>query len=126
MTTVERIGRLAGALLLLILGGGFAFWGVFIAAKVFDDYKDSSDVTYLTIGGALTLIGLALAASAVLLARGERRGVCGWWGALSVALLLLTAVLVLTTRSDSLALVAFLGGLAAGFGALTSGDPVTR
>jgi hypothetical protein len=65
---MELIGRLIAILLASILGptgGILCIWGTYVALKVFDDYKDSSDSTYLTIGGLLLAVGSMLLVSAV-------------------------------------------------------------
>jgi len=62
----KLIGRLLAILLsgiLLALGGFFCVWGGYVALKVFDDYKDSSDSTYLIFGTPLLAIGLILVAA---------------------------------------------------------------
>jgi hypothetical protein len=54
------IGRLLAILLsgiLLAIGSFFCVWGGYVALKVFDDYKDSSDSTYLIFGMPLLAFG---------------------------------------------------------------------
>jgi hypothetical protein len=55
------IGKLLVILLssILVMFGGFlSVWGGYIALKIFADYKDSPDSTYLTIGIPLVAVGL--------------------------------------------------------------------
>lgn len=68
--------RLAIALPLFVVAAFFLWFGGFVISNVFSDYKDSSDVTYLTIGGLSILIAGVFAAAALLMVCPSRR--FGW------------------------------------------------
>jgi hypothetical protein len=122
MTIRKLAGRaaiLALSTLLLTAAALLWAWGGFIALKVFDDYKDSTDAAYLMLGSLLALVGTVLAGAALLLLWPNRYSsltlgalalVAGlmpyWWlfgpaGVLVNALLLViaTTALVLGRRS---------------------------
>jgi len=82
-----------------VLSGAF---GLLIAAKVFDDYKDSPDSTYLLIGGMVLVVAAGLANAAWRVARGHGGSV---WPALTLAGLVLVVLFVLTTSPVVLALL---------------------
>lgn len=76
MAGVELIGRLAGAVLaglLLAFGSFFCVWGSYVALKVFDDYKDSPDSTYLMFGIPLLAFGSIFVTAGVLIVLSVRR-----------------------------------------------------
>ena len=70
---------------LAVIAAFLAWYGGFIISIVFDEYKDSPDSTYLTIGGALLSIS-ALFATAALLTVSAAPHRVGW---LALAVLVL-------------------------------------
>jgi peptidoglycan/LPS O-acetylase OafA/YrhL len=58
--------RLAVAVPLVVIAAFLAFYGGFIISIIFDDYKDSPDSTYLTVGGTSLAISGMLATAALL------------------------------------------------------------
>ena len=78
------------AAVLIIIAAFFAWYGGAIISIIFADYKDSSDSTYLTIGGGYLAISALFATAALLTASPTRQQVR--WLVLSV-LALLTAAL---------------------------------
>jgi len=78
------------AAVLLIIAAFFAWYGGFIISLVFADYKDSSDSTYLTIGGGYLAISALFATAALLTASPTRQQVR--WLVLSVLALLAAAL----------------------------------
>jgi peptidoglycan/LPS O-acetylase OafA/YrhL len=82
--------RLAVAVPLVVIAAFLAFYGGFIISIIFDDYKDSPDSTYLTVGGtSLAISGmLAMAALLTVSAAPHRRG----WLTLAVVAFLASAL----------------------------------
>ena len=78
------------AAVLIIIAAFFAWYGGFIISKIFADYKDSSDATYLTMGGGLLAISALFATAALLTASPPRQQVR--WLVLSVLALLAAAL----------------------------------
>lgn len=101
------------AIPLVVIAAFFAWFGGFIISKVFAEYKDSSDATYLTTGGASLAIS-ALFASAALLTVSRTRHRWGWL--MLAVLAFLASVLPYTAMAGSVgyALHALLALLAAG------------
>jgi dolichol kinase len=69
--------KLATAIPLVLVAAFLAWYGGFIIANVFAEYKDSSDAAYLTIGGASLAVS-ALFATAALLTVSPSRSRWGW------------------------------------------------
>ena len=65
-STKGHLAKLAIAIPLGIIAAFLAFYGGFIISIIFDDYKDSPDSTYLTIGGGLLGISALFATAALL------------------------------------------------------------
>jgi hypothetical protein len=82
-----RLAKLAVVIPLVLIAAFFAWYGGFIISKIFADYKDSSNATYLTIGGTSLVIAALFAAAALLTAARPRRR----WGWLALAVLALLA-----------------------------------
>jgi hypothetical protein len=78
-----RIVKLVVAVPLVGIAAFFAWYGAFIISKVFAEYKDSSDATYVTIGGASLAISALFATAALLTVSQARRR----WGWLALAVL---------------------------------------
>ena len=78
------------AAVLLIIAAFFAWYGGAIISIIFADYKDSSDSTYLTIGGGYLAISALFATAALLTASPTRQQVR--WLVLSVLALLAAAL----------------------------------
>jgi hypothetical protein len=78
------------AAVLLVVAAFFAWYGGFIISKIFADYKDSSNATYLTIGGGSLAISALFATAALLTASPTRQQVR--WLVLSVLALLAAAL----------------------------------
>ncbi len=68
-----RASRLLTALPLSTVAAFFLWFGGFITSKVFDEYKDSADSTYLTIGGLSIAIGAMFAIGALLTVLGPSK-----------------------------------------------------
>jgi hypothetical protein len=62
---------------LVVIAAFLAWYGGFIISKIFADYKDSPDSTYLTVGGASLAVS-ALFATAALLTVSPARHRRGW------------------------------------------------
>ena len=60
------LAKLAIAIPLGMIAAFLAFYGGFIILIIFDEYKDSPDSTYLTMGGALLGISALFATAALL------------------------------------------------------------
>jgi hypothetical protein len=78
------------AAVLIIIAAFFAWYGGAIISIIFADYKDSSDSTYLTIGGGYLAISALFATAALLTASPTRQQVR--WLVLSVLALLAAAL----------------------------------
>jgi hypothetical protein len=78
------------AAVLIIIAAFFAWWGGLIISKIFADYKDSSDATYLTVGGGSLAISALFATAALFVASPARQQMR--WVVLSVLALLAAAV----------------------------------
>ena len=63
------------AAVLFIIAAFFAWYGGFIIFKVFAEYKDSGNATYLTIGGGYLAISALFATAALLTASPTRQQV---------------------------------------------------
>jgi hypothetical protein len=87
---VVRGAKLMTIVSLVVIAVFFAWYGGFIISKIFAEYKDSSDATYLTTGGVSLAISALFATAALLtVSQAGRR-----WGWLALAMLaLLGAVL---------------------------------
>lgn len=68
----------------------FAWFGGLIISKIFAEYKDSPDATYLTIGGASLAISALFATAALLMVSPTRRR--AGWVILAVLALLASAL----------------------------------
>jgi len=82
--------KLAVAILLVAIAAFFALFGGLIISKIFAEYKDSPDSTYLTIGGASLAISALFATAALLMVSPTRRR--AGWAILAVLALLASAL----------------------------------
>ena len=57
MSRTIRVGALSCVIAAALF---FVWWGVAVASKVFADYKDSTDATYLTAGGIFFAFALGV------------------------------------------------------------------
>ncbi len=72
-----RLAKLAIGIPLAAIAVFLAWYGGFVISIVFDEYKDSTDATYIAIGGTSLAIA-ALFASAALLTLSRTRRPRGW------------------------------------------------
>ena len=67
-------GLVIGLGLVLLVGGVLtAAWGLWVISLVFRAYKDSTDITYLVLGGFILICGLGIAGLGVLFLTSLRR-----------------------------------------------------
>jgi hypothetical protein len=57
MSSTIKVGALSCAIAAALF---FAWWGISVAGRVFDDYKDSTDSIYLTAGGIFFAFALGV------------------------------------------------------------------
>jgi len=75
---------------LVVTAAFLAWYGGFIISNIFAEYKDSSDATYLTIGGASLAVSALFATAALLTVSPSR---CRWgWLVLTVVALVAGAM----------------------------------
>jgi len=111
--SARRLAKWATAALLGGIAAFLAWYGSFIISKVFDEYKDSSDATYLSIGGVALAIS-ALFAITALLVVSKTHHPRGWLVVAVLALVAAALPYVSILGSAGLVLNGVLALLAAG------------